>query len=96
MEFSNLSTAHDAGLVKLQVALNGTVISNAVIFEYKNASKRLEEELELSAELLTIVEESTNNSTNNTFISDEIIISEQQQHYGYLRYISAMCMAIGV
>ena len=79
MEFSNLSTAHDAGLVKLQVALNGTVISHAVIFEYKNASKRLEEELELSAELLTIVEESTNNSTNNTFISDEIIISEQQQ-----------------
>ena len=55
------------------------MISNAVIFEYKNASKRLEEELELSAELLTIVEESTNNSTNNTFISDEIIISEQQQ-----------------
>ena len=55
------------------------MISHAVIFEYKNASKRLEEELELSAELLTIVEESTNNSTNNTFISDEIIISEQQQ-----------------
>ena len=55
------------------------MISNAVIFEYKNASKRLEEELELSAELLTIVEESTNNSTNDTFISDEIIISEQQQ-----------------
>ena len=58
--------------MKLQVALNGTVISHAVIFEYKNASKRLEEELELSAELLTIVEE----STNNTFISD---ISEEQQ-----------------
>ena len=48
------------------------MISHAVIFEYKNASKRLEEELELSAELLTIVEE----STNNTFISD---ISEQEQ-----------------
>ena len=56
-------------MVKLQVALNGSVISNAVIFEYKNASKSLEslksleddeEELELSAELLTIVEESNN------------------------------------
>ena len=70
---SLISTAHEAGLVKLQVALNGTVISHAVIFEYKNASKRLEEELELSAELLTIVEE----STNNTFISD--VISEQQE-----------------
>ena len=57
--------AHEgAGMVKLQVAVNGTVISNAVIFEYKNASKRLEEELELSAELLTIVEES--NSTTNS------------------------------
>ena len=29
-------------MVKLQVALNGSVISNAVIFEYKNASKSLE------------------------------------------------------
>ena len=51
------------------------MISHAVIFEYKNASKRLEEELELSAELLTIVEE----STNNTFISDISEEQEQQQ-----------------
>ena len=39
--------AHSAGMVKLQVALNGNVISNAVIFEYRqtklSASQRLVE-----------------------------------------------------
>ena len=40
--------AHEPGLVKLQVAMNGTVISNTVIFEFKSkannsdAYKRLE------------------------------------------------------
>ena len=47
-KFPLICLAHEPGLVKLQVAMNGTVISNTVIFEFKskannsNAYKRLE------------------------------------------------------
>ena len=47
-KFPLIFLAHEPGLVKLQVAMNGTVISNTVIFEFKSkannsdAYKRLE------------------------------------------------------
>ena len=47
-KFPLICLAHEPGLVKLQVAMNGTVISNTVIFEFKSkannsdAYKRLE------------------------------------------------------